>query len=203
MKTVVTKLFFVFFIFSASLYAQYFIHEDIIREHRNSQNESYFVPPERQEGKKLYLISVGGQNGMKTNVYVGFDKTEYMKGEEVTLTVKRDNDEKFNNSNFNITIYAREEIILMLGQGEQKQVNFNLPAEVDFIYFGIQIRGDNPLNETIEYGMVLEDDPQNPPKEERKEENRIRSIIPKPGQNQQDTIVTKPKPFKLNIKEKK
>ena len=198
-------MFFVFFIFSASLYAQYFIDEDFIREHRNSKNEYSRTDTESHKGKKLYLISVGGQNGMKTNVYVGFDKTEYRKGEEVTLTAKRDNNEKFDKYKFSIFIYpeTKKQIMFVLDQGEQNTVKFELPAEVDFHYFGIQIRGDSPLKETIEYGMVLEDDPQNPPKEERKEENRIRSIIPKPGQNQQDTIVTKPKPFKLNIKEKK
>ncbi|MFO7524085.1 MAG: hypothetical protein R6W68_01400 [Ignavibacteriaceae bacterium] len=205
MKTIIPKLFFVFFIFSASLYAQYFIDEDIIREHRNA-NKSYMDTSEVYNKKKVFLISLGGQDGMKTNVYVGFDKTEYNKGDEVILTFKRDNDEIFNNYPYNVTLYpggGRFEKVFILNQGEIKEEIILLTKEYDFHSLNIAIRGNNPLQETIKYGFILEEGSNSDTIEDINDTDILRVVPQQKTKNRLDSIPHKPKPLKLNIKEKK
>lgn len=203
MKSVVTKLFFMFFIFSASLYAQYFIDEDMIREHRNNKNKSYLVPPEKYEGKKLFIMNIGGN---RSDVLIGFDKNENNKGDEVTLTIKRDSETIFKDSIFTVTLYpggGRYEKSFKLNRGEVIEVKTQLPSHSDYHYLSFSIRSRHPYGESLQFGFILGNDPNNPPEKEEYDPNRLRVIPPTNSGMPLDSTQPKAKGLKLDIKPKK
>jgi hypothetical protein len=139
----------------------------------------------------VFLIRLGGQDGMKTNVYFGFDKTEYNKGDEVILTFMRDNDEIFNDYPYNITLYpggGRFEKVFILNQGETKVEKIQLPQNYNFHRINIGIRGENPLYESISFGINMNDVTNTPPKLPEDSPNQLKHIPRKFDKNTSDSL---------------
>lgn len=144
-------------------HSQHFIDEDILRKY-NSDRKSFAIATPKDENKRVYIKGIYSKSNLVTNVSVGFDKLEYMTGDTIQLTIRRDNDFNFNGIKYNISIHQignhlryEKNTMFELDQGEEKRVSLQLsllPRPYSFI---VSVEEQNSLQKQgITYELILE-----------------------------------------------